>query len=119
MCISLSLRVCNYSLNSYLQELGCNIMPTMKWSSPESYEVCFDGYERGGAVVVSTIGAMKDERSRMYFKDGFQEMLKRISPDSVVLYGDNNEWITFLMPKQLDVKYFCHERFNRMRGYGK
>lgn len=102
-----------------LQELGCNIMPTMKWSSPESYEVCFDGYERGGAVIVSTIGAMKDERSRMYFKDGFHQMLKRISPDSVVLYGDNNEWITSFMPKQLDVQYFCHERFNRMRGYGK
>lgn len=102
-----------------LQEYGCNVMPTMKWSSPESYEVCFDGYERGGAVIVSTIGAMKDERSRMYFKDGFLEMLKRISPDSVVLYGEHDEWIAGLMPKQLDVHFFSHERFNRMRGYGK
>ena len=102
-----------------LQEYGCKVMPTMKWSSPESYEVCFDGYERGGAVIVSTIGTMKDERSRMYFKDGFKEMLKRISPDAVVLYGDSNEWITSLMPKQLDVQHFSHERFNRMRGYGK
>lgn len=55
----------------------------------------------------------------MYFKDGFKEMLKRISPDAVVLYGDNNEWIASLMPKQLDVQHFSHERFNRMRGYGK
>lgn len=102
-----------------LQEHGCKVMPTMKWSSPESYEVCFDGYERGGAVIVSTIGAMKDERSRMYFKDGFREMLKRISPDSVALYGERNEWITGLMPEQLDVHYFSHERFNRMRGYGR
>lgn len=102
-----------------LQELGCNVLPTMKWASPESYEVCFDGYEKGGAVIVSTIGAMKDERSRMYFKDGFHEMLKRISPDAVVLYGDRNDWVTKLMPKQLDVHYFSHGRFNRMRGYGK
>ena len=55
----------------------------------------------------------------MYFKDGFKEMLKRISPDAVVLYGDSNEWIASLMPKQLDVQHFSHERFNRMRGYGK
>lgn len=102
-----------------LQELGCNILPTMKWSSPESYEVCFDGYEKGGAVIISTIGVMRDERSRMYFKDGFNEMLKRISPEAVVLYGDTSDWITSLMPKQLDVHHFCHERFNRMRGYGK
>lgn len=109
----------SHSIAFCLQEYGCKVMPTMKWSSPESYEVCFDGYERGGAVIVSTIGTMKDERSRMYFKDGFKEMLKRISPDAVVLYGDNNEWIASLMPKQLDVQHFSHERFNRMRGYGK
>ena len=61
---------------------------------------------------------MKDERSRMYFKEGFKEMLKRISPDAVVL-GDSNEWITSFMPKQLDVQHFSHVRFNRMRGNGK
>ena len=46
---------------------------------------------------------MKDERSRMYFKEGFKEMLKRISPDAVVLYGYSIEWISSFMPKQLDV----------------
>lgn len=102
-----------------LQEHGCLILPTMKWSSPDSYEVCFDGYEKGGAVIVSTIGVMKDERSHMYFKAGFQEMLKRVSPEAVVLYGECSEWIMRMMPSQLDVHCFSHERFNRMRGHGK
>lgn len=109
----------SHSTAFYLQEHGCQVIPTMKWSSPDSYEVCFDGYEKGGAVIVSTIGVLKDERSHMYFKSGFTEMLKRISPEAVVLYGDYSEWIKELMPSQLDVHHFCHERFNRMRGYGK
>lgn len=103
----------------YYQEHGCKILPTMKWASTQSYDVCFDGYEKGGAVIVSTIGIQKDERTKMYFKNGFNEMLKRISPDSVVLYGTHSEWICKLMPSQLDVHYYEHERFNRMRKYGK
>ena len=103
----------------YYQEHGCHILPTMKWSSAESYEVCFDGYEKGGAVMVSTIGVLSDERSKVYFKNGFNEMLKRISPDSVIIYGTISDWILEFMPSQLDVHHYNHERFNRMRQHGK
>lgn len=101
------------------QNNGTPVIPMMKWAMPNSYDVCFAGYEKGGAVFVSTVGALQDSRSRMYFKHGFNEMLKRISPDSVILYGDINDWTLGLMPKQLDVHHFPHERFNRMRQYGK
>ena len=109
----------SHSTAYYLQQHDCNVIPTIKWSTPNTFDVCFSGYEKGGAVIVSTIGVIRDERSRMYFSRGFKEMLKRISPDSVGLYGDRQEWIDNLIPSQLDVHYFSHERFNRMRGYGK
>lgn len=109
----------SHSSAFYYQEHGCHILPTMKWASTQSYEVCFDGYEKGGAVIVSTIGIQKDERSRLYFKNGFKEMLKRISPDAVVLYGNAYDWIWELMPSQLDVHHYEHERFNRMRQHGR
>ncbi len=109
----------SHSTAYYLQQHGCNVIPTMKWSTPNTFGVCFSGYEKGGAVIVSTIGVIRDERSRMYFSRGFRELLKRLSPDSVGIYGDRPEWIESLFPSQLDVHYFSHERFNRMRGYGK
>ena len=109
----------SHSTSYYLQQQGCGVIYTVKWSTPNTYDVCFSGYEKGGAAIVSTIGVTRDERSRMYFARGFREMLNRLSPDSVGLYGDRQEWIDDLIPSQLDVRYFCHERFNRMRGYGK
>lgn len=109
----------SHNIAYYLQKMGCPIIPTMKWSDETSYEVCFDGYEKGGAVLVSTMGVLKDERSRMYFSNGFKEMLKRISPDAVVLYGENKEWINDLFPKQLCVHYIENERIQRMRNYGR
>lgn len=109
----------SHSTSYYLQQHGCNVIPTIKWSTPNTFDVCFSGYEKGGAVMVSTIGVIRDERSRMYFARGFKEMLNRLSPDSIGMYGDHPDWIEKLIPSQLDVHYFCHERFNRMRNYGK
>ena len=84
-----------------------------------SYDFCFDGHSKGGAVIISTIGALKDERARMYFRLGFFEMLKRISPDAVILYGDTNDEILAWMPKQLDIHFHEHERYKRARNHGK
>lgn len=109
----------SHALAYYCQEHGCKILPTMKWASEESHEVCFDGYEKGGAVMVSTIGVQRDERSRMYFKKGFKEMLRRISPDAVALYGDVHDWIMEMMPSSLYVRHYNHERFIRMREHGR
>lgn len=109
----------NHAIAYYMQEHGVTILPSMGWSSTQSYEFCFDGHEKGGVVIVSTIGTLKDERSFMYFRLGFQEMLKRISPDSVILYGDCNIALKSIMPAQLDVHYYEHNRFKRMRSHGK
>ncbi len=108
----------SHSTSLCFQNNGIPVIPMMKWAMPNSYDVCFSGYEKGGAVFVSTVGALQDSRSRMYFKHGFNEMLKRISPDCVILYGDINDWALSLMPEQLDVHHYPHERFERMRSYG-
>ena len=65
------------------------------------------------------MGVLKDERSQMYFKNGFNEMLKRISPDAVVLYGETKEWIEKLFPTQLEVTHIVNEHIKKLRNYGK
>lgn len=102
-----------------LQEHGIPILPSITWSSPKSYLFCFEGFSKGGAVIVSTIGTLRNECSRMYFKNGFLEMLKVLSPDSVILYGDVNEDMQRWLPKELDIHHFSHYRFERARKNGK
>jgi hypothetical protein len=109
----------SHAVAYYMQEHDVNVLPSMSWSSTMSYDFCFDGHSKGGAVIISTIGALKDERARMYFRLGFFEMLKRISPDAVILYGDTNDEILAWMPKQLDIHFHEHERYKRARNHGK
>jgi len=109
----------NHAVGCYLQNSGRSVIPTMVWSDAASYDYCFDGYSKGGVVIVSTIGTIRDERAQYYFYNGFNEMLNRIKPDAVILYGDVNNELLAKMPGQLDVHFAEHNRFKRMRNYGK
>lgn len=105
----------NHAIAYYLQQHGVKMLPAPSWAATPSFDFCFDGYGKGGAVLISTIGVLGDERSLMYFILGFKEMLKRLSPDAIVLYGDVNDEILSLIPSQLHVQFACHGRFNRAR----
>jgi hypothetical protein len=102
-----------------IQESGTPVIPAPSWSNTSSYEFCFDGYEKGGAVLISTIGTHRNETSRFFFKNGFFEMLKRIDPDTVILYGDVTEELRSWLPKELPIQYVQHYRFERARNYGR
>lgn len=66
-----------------MQEYGINLLPCPSWSDRRSLDFCFDGYSKGGAVAVSTVGTLRDERSRYYFEYGFKKMLSVLLPDVV------------------------------------
>ena len=71
---------------SYWQAQGLAVIPTVNWSTPDSYDWCFDGIEQGSIVALSTVGCFSVEEG---FMDGFREMVKRIKPEKVINYGRN------------------------------
>ncbi len=118
LCVQIANAYRNHSLAFFFQEHGGVTMPCMAWSSTVSYEFCFDGYSKGGAVLVSSVGTHRDERSQLYFKNGFLEMLKRINPDVVILYGDSGKDAYPWLPGMLEVVYVIPDRFKRARSHG-
>ena len=66
---------------AYFQSAGFEVIPTITWSSEDSFEFCFDGIEKGSIVAVSDVGTENNS-----FMLGYSEMLKRIRPSKVVLY---------------------------------
>ena len=71
-----------------------------------------------GVKLVSSVGTHRDERSQLYFKNGFLEMLKRINPDVVILYGDSGKDAYPWLPNMLEVVYVIPDRFKRARSHG-
>lgn len=74
-------------IGQMMQDYGVRVIPTLMWSTKESFDFCFDGIEPGGVVSVSTIGIKKDKESRKCFEQGMDEAIRRLMPSHVVVYG--------------------------------
>lgn len=72
---------------AYMQEMGITVIPTISWSTADSFEWCFDGEPEGGCVAISSIGCMATKESKSLFVDGYNEMLRRLHPERIIFYG--------------------------------
>lgn len=75
-------------IGAYLQEAGVRVIPTISWSTPDSFEWCFDGEPVGGTVAVSSVGCMKSAQGKELFIRGYGEMIERLCPEKIIFYGD-------------------------------
>lgn len=74
-------------VGAYLQETGIQVIPTISWSTPDSFNWCFDGEPVGGTVAVSSVGCMGSKCKRQLFLAGYEEMVKRLKPESIIFHG--------------------------------
>lgn len=76
-------------IGAYWQVNGLTVIPTVQWSTPDSYEWCFDGMPKESIVAVSNIGANQSRVSKEYFQQGYNEMLKRLEPIKILFYSNS------------------------------
>lgn len=72
---------------AYWQEMGITVIPTIEWGLQEDYDWCFDGEPEGGIVAVSNVGIMRDKELRENYMLGYKEMLTRLQPKEVLMFG--------------------------------
>ncbi|KKP40324.1 MAG: hypothetical protein UR30_C0005G0105 [Candidatus Peregrinibacteria bacterium GW2011_GWC2_33_13] len=78
----------NRWLGCYWQQEGFQVIPTIGWSDKSSFEFAFLGVEKHSTVSVGTVGILKDKNTVKLFLAGFEEMLRRIEPSCVLVYGN-------------------------------
>ena len=66
------------------QSKNANVVTTITWSTPISYDFCFDGVEKESIVAVGMIGCKKRKRA---FLHGYDAMLERVNPSAVICFG--------------------------------
>lgn len=74
----------NRWVGAYWQDKGLIVIPTISWSDVRSFEFSFDGVEQGSTVAVGMIGC---KRSRVAFMRGYNEMLERLRPEMILVFG--------------------------------
>lgn len=77
---------------AYWQHLGIDVIPDVVWGDKESFNFCFEGIPKHSTVAVSTVGVKNDKdwnnKIGNMFKAGYDEMLNRLEPTTILFYGD-------------------------------
>lgn len=78
----------NRWMGAFWQSRGIKVIPSVSWSTKESYKFCFLGIEKGSNVAISTVGVNRDPEVKKLFIAGFEEMVKQIEPKTILVYGE-------------------------------
>jgi gene 1 protein len=81
-------------LGAYWERNGINVIPTISWSDESSFDWCFDGEPVGKTVAVSSVGTQQNATATRLFELGYREMMQRLKPAKVIVYGKVPECCT-------------------------
>ena len=73
---------------AYWQEHGVTVIPTIGWSTPDSFEWCFEGVPKHSLVCISTVGGFGNhENSKDAWLAGYEKCLEVLDPSDILLFG--------------------------------
>ena len=71
----------------FWQENGITVIPVVRWMYRDSWEWCFDGEPVNAIIAVSSKGINNDTKMNGMFRDGYEEMERRLKPRQVLWFG--------------------------------
>lgn len=74
-------------LGAYWQMHGINVIPTVSWSTADNHEWIFGGIPKNSVLAISSLGCMKEKRSRELFFEGWRRAYQMLEPSLVLCYG--------------------------------
>ena len=100
-----------------LSKLGYNVIPNVRWTDEESYDFAFDGLYKGQIVSVGTLGCSKRIEDKALLVNGFVEMINRIKPRMVIIYGPICKELKYVIEKHnVKVQQFDSDTSVYFRG---
>lgn len=103
------------ALAAYWQRAGITVIPTVSWSTPDSFDWCFDGLPTNSIIAVSTLGVLNNKQSTEYFRLGYEEMKRRLTPSEILCYGRIPEWLNGEVT-EMGCRVMIFDSFNQVKG---
>ncbi len=102
------------ALAAWWQNNGVNVIPNVTWSTPESFDYCFDGQPTDSVIAINCQGILSSELSMYFWRTGYEEALRRLKPRIILRYGD-------MMPgENEDISvYYPNEYIKKLKQYGR
>lgn len=77
----------NRWVGAYWQQQNLTVIPCLSWSTPESFDFCFCGLDKGCVVATSSLATLEGPGHSALFCEGYREMIRQTDPRLVLCYG--------------------------------
>lgn len=74
-------------ITHWLKHNGVKVVPNVRWSTEYTYQFCFDGLKQNDIVFIGSHGCSKRNDDKHLFVSGLEEMINRITPNVICIYG--------------------------------
>lgn len=71
----------------WLRSMGLNVIFNLRWGDYRTYDIVFSGIEKHSTIAVGSHGLIKHPENRSIFMNGFKEMIRRVEPSTLIIYG--------------------------------
>lgn len=103
----------------YLTKLGYNVVVNIRWTDKRSYRFCFAGLRNNRIIAVSTLGCLRSNADKQLFIPGLEELIKRIHPEYIILYGSLSNDIKHLFDRYKQKYVFFPSEISAIHGGGR
>ncbi len=75
------------AIGHWLQENGIPVIANVRWGDERTYDLCCVGVPRKSTIAVGSHGCIKIIREREFFKQGLGYAVKKLQPQTIIVYG--------------------------------
>ncbi len=75
------------ALGHWWQSNGMNVLPNVRAGDERTYSFCCNGVMPEGIICIGSHGCLRIREEREYFKKGLYEIVNRLHPLCIVVYG--------------------------------
>ena len=83
-----------YRMNAFgfwIGQQGIPVIANGRWGTPETWSYCFSGLRCGDMVAIGTVASgLRSPGNRDQFEVGLQELVERVHPSTIIIYGSAN-----------------------------
>ena len=75
----------------WIGTMGLEVINNVRWGTRETWDYCFAGIKEYSVVAIGTVASgLRSRKNRPYFEEGLFEMIARLKPAAIVVYGSSN-----------------------------
>lgn len=98
-------------IGQMMQREGLDVIPTVSWAEPDTFDFCFDGLPHDATLSISTTGVKESPEAMEVWTAGVDEMIKRLTPKRLLIYGGKVDYDY----GAIEVIYYDNATIERMK----